>query len=249
MNKNDKTILIDRYISGKLEDTELWEFKTNIENDASLAHEVKLRREIYGTIGNDKKMELLETLNSIKTRTHTRRFKINIHSRQIQAFAASVIVLMIIGAGLISNYTGNNGNVNYNVYTEYFIDEGSLLTTRSDANSSNSVVESGVLLYDKNEFSEAISLFKSTPENVIARLYCGFSYMKLEEFDMAEKQFEYIINHNDNIFIDQAEWNLGLSYLANNKTEQADVIFTKIASENGAYGKQAANIRKELENK
>jgi hypothetical protein len=42
---------------------------------------------------------------------------------------------------------------------------------------------------------------------------------------------------------------LGLSYLANNKTKQADTIFTKIASGNGAYSSQAVNIIKELENK
>ncbi len=249
MKQKDKTLLIDRYISGKLEDTELWEFKTNIEKDASLAREVKIRKEIYNTISNDKKMELLKTLNNISAKKQTRFFKINIHSRQVQAFAASVIVLMIIGGGLLSNYIGYGNSSNYDIYTEYFIDEGSLLSTRSDVKTSNSLVESGVLLYSDDKYAEAISLFDSNPENVVARLYSGFSYMKLEQFDMAQKQFEYIINHNDNIFIDQAEWNLGLSYLASNKTKQAVKIFTKISSGNGAYRSQAVNVVKELENK
>jgi len=248
MKQDDKTLLIDRYITGKLEDTELWEFKTNLEKDATLAREVKLRKEIYNTIRNDKKMELLKTLSKVRTNKQTRHFKINLHSLQIQAFAASVIVLMIIGAGLLSNYVANSNVSNFDVYSEYFIDEGSILSTRSDAASNNSLVESGVLLYSEDKYAEAISLFDSNPENVVARLYSGFSYMKLEQFDMAEKQFEYIINHNDNIFIDQAEWNLGLSYLANNKTEQADNIFNRIASGNGAYSTQATNIANELKN-
>jgi len=249
MKQNDKTLLIDRYINGKLEDTELWEFKTSIKKDASLAQEVRIRKEIYNTIGNDKKMELLKTLNIISTKKQTRIFSINIHSRQIQALAASIIVLMIIGGGLLSNYIGYSNSSNHDIYTEYFVDEGSLLSTRSDVKSSNSIVESGVLLYSDNKYAEAVSIFESDPENVVARLYSGFSYMKLEQFDMAEKQFEYIINHNDNLFIDQAEWNLGLSYLANNKTKQADSIFSKISSGNGAYSSQAVNIVKELENK
>ncbi|MFK5856200.1 MAG: hypothetical protein QM503_08730 [Bacteroidota bacterium] len=249
MKQNDKTLLIDRYITGKLEDTELWEFKTSIDKDASLAREVKLRKEIYDTISNDKKMALLKTLNKISAQKKTRFFHINVHSRQIQAFAASVIVLMIIGAGLLSNYVGNSNGSNYDVYNEYFVDEGSLLSTRSDVDPGNSLVETGVMLYSDGKYKEAISMLNSNPENVVARLYSGFTYMKLEQFDMAEQQFEYIINHNDNIFIDQAEWNLGLSYLANNKTEQADKLFTKISSGNGAYSTQATNIRKELENK
>jgi len=249
MKQNDKTLLIDRYITGKLEDTELWEFKINIEKDASLASEVKLRKEIYNTISNDKKMELLKTLSIVGTKKQTRIFKINIHSRQVQAFAASVIVLMIIGAGLLSNTIQNSNNSDFELYTEYFIDEGSVLSTRSNAETSNSIVESGVILYSNENYKEAISLFNSNPENVTSRLYCGFSYMKIEKFEEAEKQFKYIINHNDNIFIDQAEWNLGLSYLASNKIKQAVGIFTKISSEDGAYSKQAANINKELENK
>lgn len=249
MKQNDKTMLIDKYITGKLEDTELWEFKTRIEKDANLAREIKLRKEIYDAINNEKKMELMKTLSNIKVRKEKRVLSINIYSRQVQAFAASIIVLFVVGAGLLSNFAGNGIESNYDIYNSYFIDEGSLILNRSDANTSNSLVDSGIKLYDNEKYAEAVSMFDSSPENVLARLYSGLSYMKLEQFNMAEKQFKYIINHHDNIFIDQAEWNLGLSYLANDKTEQASAIFVKIASENGAYNTQANNIIKKLENK
>ena len=249
MKQDDKSKLIDKFITGKLEDTELWEFKINLENNEELAHEVELRKEIYNTINNERKMELMKTLVSIRTNKQKRRFKINIYSRQVQALAASIIVLMMIGAGVLTNYIGNSDVSNYNIYTEYFIDEGSLLTTRSNAETSNALVKSGIRLYNNEMYQQAISLFDSNPENVIARLYSGFSYMNLKQFDMAENQFKYILNQGDNIFIDQAEWNLGLSYLADNKTDQASTIFAKIASENGAYSTQATNIIKELKNK
>lgn len=249
MKQDDKTNLIERYITGKLEDTELWEFKINLEKDEEFAREVELYKEIYSAISNEKKMELMKTLASLKTNKQKRQFKINIYSRQVQALAASIIVLMMIGAGLLTNYVGNNDVSNYNVYTEYFIDEGSLLTTRSNAETSNAIVKSGIKLYNNGKYQQAISLFDSNPENVIARLYSGFSYMNLKEFDMAENQFKYILDQGDNIFIDQAEWNLGLSYLADEKTEQASTIFAKIASEDGAYSQQATNIIMKLKNR
>jgi len=138
MEKKDRTILIDKFVTGKLEDTELWEFKADMENDAELAKEVKLRKEIFETISNTKKIELLQTLNNINTKKKNKTFKINIYSRQIQAIAASIIVLMAIGAGLLSNQIGND--LNSNIYNEYFVDEGSLITTRSDHQSDNSIV-------------------------------------------------------------------------------------------------------------
>jgi len=249
MKQDDKAKLIDKYITGKLEDTELWEFRVKLEQDAELAQEVALRKEIYKAIGNDKKMELLQTLNSFESTTHTRHFRINIYSRQVQALAASIIVLLIIGAGFLTNYLGSNDASNLNIYTEYFVDEGSLLATRSNAETSNALVKTGINLYNNGQYDQAISLFDAYPENIIARLYSGFSYMNLKKFDIAEGQFKFILNHGDNIFIDQAEWNLGLSYLGDNKTEQATSIFTKIASENGAYSAQANNIIKKLKNK
>ena len=248
MKQEDRANLIDKYITGKLEDTELWEFKINLDKDEELAREVELHKEIYSAISNTKKMELMNTLASIEATEQKHQFRINIYSRQVQALAASIIVLMMIGAGLLTNYMGNNNESHYNLYTEYFVDEGSLLTIRSNAETSNALVKSGINLYNNEEYKQAISLFASNPENVIARLYSGFSYMNLEEFDMAENQFKYILNHGDNIFIDQAEWNLGLSYLANSKTEQASSIFDKIASEDGAYSAQATNIIKKLKN-
>ncbi len=247
MEKKDRTILIDKFVTGKLEDTELWEFKADMENDAELAKEVKLRKEIFETISNTKKIELLQTLNNINTKKKNKTFKINIYSRQIQAIAASIIVLMAIGAGLLSNQIGND--LNSNIYNEYFVDEGSLITTRSDHQSDNSIVLEGIRLYDNHEYQMALELLESNPENITARLYTGLTYMKLEMYNNAEEQFNYIINHKDNIFIDQAEWNLGLSYLANEKTEKATEIFAKVSSEDGAYSKRAGDIIKKLENK
>lgn len=242
-------MLIDKYITGKLKDNYLREFNIRLETDAGFAREVKLRKEIYDTIGNDKKMALLKTLNNIKLRKATNIFRINIYSRQVQAFAASIVVFMIVGASLLTNYIGNVQVSNFDIYNSHFIEEGSIISTRSEAKVNNSLVEEGIRLYSNEKYTEAVTMFDSNPENIVARLYTGFSYMKLEQFDKAEKQFKYIINHSDNIFIDQAEWNLGLSYLANNKTNQASEVFAKIAAENGAYSAPASDIIKKLENK
>ncbi len=246
MKEYDKTILIDKYITGKLEDTELWEFKADMEKDADLAREVKIRQEIYNTINNKQKMELLNTLSNIQQRSKRKTKIINLYSRQVQAIAASIIVLFAIGAGILTNQLGDT-NLNTQLYNEYFADEGSLITTRSEV-VSDDAVETGIRLFDSQQYQKAVTILELNPENVTARLYAGLSYMKLEQYDRAEDQFEYILEQKDNIFIDQAEWNLGLSYLAGNKTNEANKIFAKIASENGAYSAKAGEILTQLKN-
>lgn len=243
MKEDSKTILIDRYIAGKLEDTELWEFKADLEKDPDLARQVQLRQGIYDTISNEDKMNLLETITKLDKKAKVRR--INVHSRQLQAIAASVIILLAIGAGLISNHL--NSNLNNRIYSEYFIDEGSDITTRSSS-VNGSQVENGIKLYDKKEYNEALSILEQNENNVRARLYAGLSYMNLNKFDEAIDNFEYIILNNDNIFTDQAQWNLGLSYLANDNTQMALETFEKIVSENGAYTKKASEILEKLKN-
>lgn len=246
MKKFNETILIDKYITGKLEDTELWEFKANMENDPELAREVKMRQEIYNTIGDDEKMKLMTTLLDISGTTNRPVRKINLFSQQFQAIAASIIVILTIGAAVLTNHL-NKPDMNMIVYNEFFTDEGSLLTTRSGVETTNAV-ETGIEYYDNNEYEKAIDLLIGSPDNVTARLYAGLAYMKLEKFGNAEEQFKYILKHNDNIFIDQAEWNLGLSYLASKKTNEANEIFSKIASEDGAYRTKADEIINQLKN-
>ncbi len=244
MKRYKNETLIDRYITGKLEDTELWEFKTNLSNNPGFAQEVELRKELYSTISNKRKMQLLKTLRNINQEGNTK--KVLISSWKFRAIAASIVVLMVVGSTLMSNYIKNNNLSNKDIYNEYFVDEGSLLLTRAAYDMDISSTKAGVILYDNKKYDEAIRLFKATPDNVMTTFYCGLSYMKINDFDNAEKQFIRLIKNKDNIFVDQAEWNLGLSYLANNKVKQAIRIFEKISSENGAYKLQATNILDEI---
>ncbi len=248
MKQNEKSLLIDKYVTGKLEDTELWEFKTELERDEDLAKEVKLRQDLYNTLRNEKKIAFFKNINNLRDKNTTRRVKLNVFSRQLQAIAAAAIVLIVIGAGLFTGLLNNN-NTNMKLYSEYFIEEGNLLATRTVTDITRSEVKLGIEYYDNNEYEKALNIFRQMPDNFIARLYSGFSYMKTNEYSKAEDQFSYILDHGDNIFVDQAEWNLGLVCLAQNKTDEAVDIFKKISGSNSAYHDEAENLLNELANK
>jgi thioredoxin-like negative regulator of GroEL len=77
---------------------------------------------------------------------------------------------------------------------------------------------------------------------MLGRLYAGFSFMHLEQYDDAEKKFKEIIDDGNNMFIDQAAWHLGLCYLATDETEQAKTILTDIANSNTFYESKALEL-------
>eukprot|EP01155_Anaeramoeba_flamelloides_P043643 Anaeramoba_flamelloidesc37405_g1_i1.p1 GENE.c37405_g1_i1~~c37405_g1_i1.p1 ORF type:complete len:249 (-),score=27.86 c37405_g1_i1:600-1346(-) len=244
MKKNDKSLLIDKFVTGKLEDTELWEFKADIDKDPDLAKEVKLRKEIFDAIKDDEKVAFVKTLQNINRESQSTPKKRSITRWQLQSIAAAIIVLALIGTGIFTGFFSSDKNMN--LYSAYFVDEGNLLATRTISGFTKDEVKSGIQFYEDQKYDEALSVFNEMPNNLIARLYSGFTYMKTEEFAKAEQQFNYIIDHGDNIFIDQAEWNIGLSYLAQDEIDKAKMMFTNISKRNSAYRDNATNILKEI---
>ncbi|MCF6170555.1 MAG: hypothetical protein L3J31_01135 [Bacteroidales bacterium] len=253
MKKNAPISRIDDYLQGMLTGVELTEFENRIEQSEELAEDVRFQKEVFEAIKDERKREISKTLNRIhlqettklrKTqRKDTRVLRINFHSWRLQAAAAAIAILLVSG-GLISNFLSNKP-VKQSLYTEYFSPENSLLSVRS-AESVDSHIKEGMHYYEQGKFTEAISIFEVEPDNLLGKLYAGFSFMKLEKYEQAEARFLDIINDNDNLLVDQAEWNLGLCYLANGKTREAGKVFAKIADGNTIYNKDANTILQKM---
>ncbi len=160
------------------------------------------------------------------------------------AAAAAITIFLLIGGSLSINLFTSTPS-DQSLYSEYFNPETTLLTVRSGVTTS-AAIEKGIILFNQEQYESAIVAFHSEPGNFTGKLYTGFSYMKLEQFDKAEMQFLAIIQNNDNLFVDQAEWNLGLCYLASGKEPQAKQVISKIAESNTAYSGKAEKLLLEM---
>ena len=245
MKKDAFTSQIDDYLTNSLSGNELLEFEKMIKHDNELAKELHFQEEVFEAIRDERKREIRETLNQIH-RKSTNKPRINIYSWKLQAVAAAVVVLLVSG-GLIGNFFANKP-INETLYSQYFNPESSLLSVRSQG-TFNSKVKEGMYYYEQGKFTEAISVFHSEPNNLLGKLYTGFSFMKLEKFERAESPFIEIIDNKDNLFVDQAEWNLGLCYLKSGKTTKAQSLFARISAGNTVYNKNANKILNELDQK
>jgi TolA-binding protein len=79
-----------------------------------------------------------------------------------------------------------------------------------------------------------------------SNLYSGISYLETEQYSKAENRFGTIIDHNDNLYIEQAEGYLGFCYLQTGKNLEARAHFKEISKGEGSFNKKARKIMRNI---
>jgi tetratricopeptide (TPR) repeat protein len=209
--------------------------------------EVEFKEEEFlNAIKDENKLALRETLTDVhKRKAHRTTHRIGVFTpRKVQAIAASIVVFLMVGASFLFN---TDNPTNQELFNQFYTTESSILTVRAGS-TDFSPINTGMKYFEQKEYRKALDAFKLEPDNMIVKLYSGFSYMELNKFDEAIKEFENIVIQNDNLFIDQAEWNLALCYLATNETNKARKLLTNISNSNTIYNIRAQNLLKEMGN-
>lgn len=238
--KKEKHDIIDAYLSGTLKKEELKQFKKMIEQDAEMKKELKFQQEVMESLRDDKKLALRTTLNEIM-HGPSRRFIIPKYSRSLQMVAAVLLLAVIVGGSFIYKAVFDSPTGSQQLFEEYFAPEYDLMTVRS-ITSSNTTLYQGMNHFANQDYANAIGSFNEIPDNMLGKLYTGFSYMHLENYEQAEQMFQQIIDDDNSMFLDQAAWHLGLCYLASEKEEQAISILKKIANGNTFYKTKALEL-------
>ena len=105
--------------------------------------------------------------------------------------------------------------------------------------------------YLNGEYGAAIDFFDEVLElnssKMEAAFYMGMSHMEIEQHKKASESFTRVIKHDDNLYIQKAEWFLAGCLLAMEETEHARRKLASIASTSSHYYKDdAAKILKRM---
>lgn len=244
MSTTNTGVYIESYLDGILKGEDLYEFEVNLKKDSLLSAELKFQKELRETLNDSYKIKLRKTLNATYLKTRPNSTLSN--RRILQAVAAAVVILFIAGGSLFVDYLQTPNTSNIALYNEYFEANNELFTVRSQTSISNAV-EEGMLAFNNNEFTKALEIFNKDADNMGSKLYAGFSYMQLKEFNNAEQKFNEIITNNNNLFIDQAEFNLALCHIATSNLDDAKEVLQNIITESNAYSIKAQNLLKSIE--
>ena len=249
MEKIELTHFIERYLDNEMSNEERNWFEKELHGNQWLQRELSLRSKANTYTGNKEVLDFRMKLQAAESR-HKKLIPAaqKIRKRTVQ-YAALFIGLVFIGSLFFVVPTDQNSTVKKITSSLNKVDP--VITTRSNySNESNSSWDMAVTLYNNGEYLEAVTWFEKTVTetsnaDVKSSFMLGVSKMKLEQYQEAVKPFEKVISHNDNLFIEDAMWYLGVCYLNIDENQKAITIFESIADSGSRYNKKAQkNLRK-----
>ena len=239
---------IERYLDGEMGEQEKIWFEKELDANPRLQKELELRKNINSAIQEKDVMGLRGQLEEIySTPEHQEtvvKRSTSIFNRKLLVLVSTVLIL--IAGSLLILLLKSNSYTNEEIYAMYYQPYEATLNFRSADNGIDNDLRTAMQYYEDRDFRNALVLFEKIllldGSRIGLNLYSGISHMEINEFDNAHSKFQKIIDHNHNLFIEQAEWYLGFCYLMTDNTEKAKKQFNEIAEKDGYYAPKAMEI-------
>jgi len=247
----DYSDYIEKYLEGNMDSKELKWFRSEISSNPDLAREIQLNKEVSKALNEKEVIDLRERLENIHETIsadsipYERRF---IRNKVLWASVASVAVLITLSlmAYFLMFRTYSNEKLFNRYYEKYEVSS----LVRSGNSDPNDIFSQAMSMYNKKEYINAVILFEKVLAidslNMTANMSLGISKIETSNPDDAKRPFERIIDHNDNLYVEQAEWYLALCYLVTNNTTRAKDLFEKINNNKSYNNKEAREILQNL---
>jgi hypothetical protein len=239
---------IENYIHSELSDEELASFEAELTSNRKLKEEIDLIKNIDLALKENDVMQLRDKLQSIAEqiasekrteRSFSGKFKVN-RTVVISSIAASLILLMGI-TGLLSRHSSQS-----DIYQKFYAKYESAGTARSANMTTDQTLTVALQKFDNQDYEEALNLFSDIiskdQNNMVGHFYSGVSLQETGKYQKAIKEYETVVIDKDNLFMEQANWYIGLCYLQTNENKKAYRQFKKIAENKGFYQQKAQSI-------
>jgi tetratricopeptide (TPR) repeat protein len=239
---------IEQYLANEMATSERAAFEKELRSNPDLAEELRLSQSIDAALVRDDIIDLRQKLITVINAGRVVKEEVPVvqmYARKWWYAAASMLVLCAVAATLYLQIPRTVSNDS--LFTQYYNSENIVDQTRGDQN----IVEA-VIKFQQKDFASASVLFKSILDkdnsNIAVWFYYGISNIETKNYDNSIKAFNTIIKQNDNLYIEHAEWFLGLCYLKNNQKDKAIDQFVVVASNPDNFHRQEAkNILEKLQ--
>jgi tetratricopeptide (TPR) repeat protein len=239
---------IEQFLANEMAPAERTAFRKELRSNPDLAEELKLAQSIDSALVRDDIIEVRQKLIAVINANRVIKAEIpvvHMHTRKWWYAAASLLVLCAVAATLF--FQTNRHISNDALFTEYYNSENIVDQTRGDEN-----ILEAVIKFQQKDFATASVLFKTILDkdnsNIAVWFYYGISNIETKNYDNSIKAFNTIIKQNDNLYIEHAEWYLGLCYLKSNQKDKAIDQFAVVASNPDNFHRQEAkNILEKLQ--
>lgn len=241
--------LIDNYLSSELTTNEQIWFEKELESNPNFAAEVLLHISINNAISELDIIDLRTKILDVQIDALNRRGIIKeLFTIKWQYVVAAASLTLMVSFGL--NFFSQKPQKNSAIYNEYYSSYDAAGIVRSGNDESKKLVNQALSYYESKSYSNAYSLFNKVLEkdfsNISIHFYKGISCIELNKIEEAISAFQLIIDHKNNLFVEQSEWYLAISYMKIFEIDKAKTLLTKLAEEEGTYQSQAKAILRKL---
>jgi tetratricopeptide (TPR) repeat protein len=251
MNKVKYTEWIDQYMEGALDEGGSVKFEQELKVNPQLVLEYRLEQDIHTALKDtdilDFRAICMEAQEEVKL-TSSRGTRVVQLVRKYWYAAASLVIVALIAGAVFFLQEGTYSNEK--LFKMYY-KSGDIGIKRSG---SVNMVEA-LMAYSQEDFATAARAFEQVlsndPGNIPVMYYCAISNIETANYKRSIQLFSDIISQGDNSYVEYAEWNLGLTYLADDQEGKAISQFETIAKDSKhSYYQQAVSIMEKLgENK
>jgi tetratricopeptide (TPR) repeat protein len=250
VSKKQHSRLIDRYLDGNLDKRELQEFESELQKNPELRAELELQTSINDALKESDVIDFRSRLKTIHQGQMPSRVKEQHHGlgrrRTIQV-AASVAILII--SIFTAFWLGTDRSSNEALFEKYY-EKYEPVNVRTGSPKIDEIFQKALKAYENQEFEMALVYFeevlKMDRQRMEANLLSGVSNMELDAYQEAEDSFNAVIDHSNNLFVEEAEWYLAFCYLKTNKTAKAKLQFEKFSEGHSEKQETARKILRRL---
>jgi tetratricopeptide (TPR) repeat protein len=248
MKTIDFSHFIERYNAGEMDEEEKKWFEKELEGNERLREETELRRNTDQVLKNQQIISLRNKLASIeKARKEARVVTMNTRRPVYLRYAAIITALVVIGGSILFT-TRTPGSED--VFNQYYKGYEPPTTQRSGQMVENADFTLALEFYNTHDYANAALFFskvvENNPKDMQSVLMNGVSNFEDKKYPEAKMSFTTVIDDNNNLFIETAQWYLALCYIKTDEKDKAISQLKIIKNEGGLYSKSATKIIKKL---
>jgi hypothetical protein len=242
---------IEGYIYNQLSEEQLVSFEAELYENKDLQAEINLIRSIDLAINESDVMQLRGNIQNIAgqiasekqtERSFAGKFKT---SKMMYAAVAASLVIMLSISGLLSRQA-SQGELYQKFYTTY----QTTGISRSACMTANQTLSDALQKFNNQDYKNALDLLQEVIQedqnNMVGHFYAGVSLQETGKYISAIHEYETVMTDKDNLFVEQANWFIGLCYLKTSDDKKAYNQFKKIAKNEGFYQLKAQAILRKM---
>jgi tetratricopeptide (TPR) repeat protein len=232
--KRDRHIL-QKYLDNELSESELSRFEQELSASPELMVDLDLFREVEEAISDTEVLDFRAQLNDLRedtNRSDSSRKVFRFSRPWHYAASAALALLVAIGLATVLGRPLSNSDL----FMKYMKPYELVLTNRSiESDVVKVIMNKAEVAYMEGDFEQAVMWFSEVlekdPSKVEADFSIGVSNMGMQKYVDASESFDKVIQHDDNLFIQKAEWFQAGCLLAMDETERARRQLISIANE------------------